>query len=72
VVERSETMDWRRNGMFTAFGLVYLGYFQYYLYNVAFLWMCAPITRTFGTLAAAPVMTFIDQCIQCVCDIHLK
>lgn len=64
VVEAKEEMDWRRHGMFCLFGLGYLGCFQYYLYNHLFVQWCKPITAAVGHLGAAPIKTFIDQCIH--------
>ncbi|KAJ9524495.1 hypothetical protein QJQ45_019552 [Haematococcus lacustris] len=64
VVERKEDIDWRRNGLFTFFGFAYLGCFQYWLYNDLFVRMCRPITAAVGHYGAAPVKTFIDQCIH--------
>lgn len=29
-------MDWKRHSIFVTFGFLYLGGFQYYLYNVKF------------------------------------
>ncbi len=40
------------------------GCFQYYLYNHLFVQWCKPITAAVGHLGAAPIKTFIDQCIQ--------
>ncbi|GBG00328.1 hypothetical protein Rsub_13098 [Raphidocelis subcapitata] len=56
--------DWKRHGLFCGFGLVYLGGFQYYLYNHLFVRWCAPITAAVGHKGAAPVKTFIDQAIH--------
>ena len=36
VVEKREEVDWKRHFIFVTFGFVYLGGFQYYLYNVKF------------------------------------
>eukprot|EP00747_Dinoflagellata_sp_TGD_P184711 gnl/TRDRNA2_/TRDRNA2_40601_c0_seq1.p1 gnl/TRDRNA2_/TRDRNA2_40601_c0~~gnl/TRDRNA2_/TRDRNA2_40601_c0_seq1.p1 ORF type:complete len:198 (-),score=24.85 gnl/TRDRNA2_/TRDRNA2_40601_c0_seq1:87-680(-) len=36
-VEDSESIDWRRNAVFATFGAVYLGGFQYFLYNRLFV-----------------------------------
>lgn len=35
-VEKSESIDWRRNCVFGSFGLVYLGCVQYWVYSVLF------------------------------------
>jgi len=64
VIEGREEMDWSRHSVFCAFGLFYLGGFQYFLYNKLFVAWCKPITRTFGHRGSAPVKTFIDQGIQ--------
>jgi len=46
IVERRETMDWRRNAVFVSFGFLYLGGFQYWLYVSRFTkWF--PSTATF-------------------------
>jgi len=36
VIEKREDIDWKRHFVFVTFGFVYLGGFQYYLYNVKF------------------------------------
>ena len=36
VIEGREEMDWKRHSIFVTFGFLYLGGFQYYLYNVKF------------------------------------
>ncbi|GFR46773.1 hypothetical protein Agub_g8401 [Astrephomene gubernaculifera] len=64
VVERREDVDWRRHSMFLMFGFGYLGCWQYYLYNNLFVRWCKPITALVGHAGAAPVKTFIDQCIH--------
>jgi hypothetical protein len=64
VVEKKEEIDWRRNAMFTTFGFLYLGGFQYYLYNVKFAQWCGAITRMSGHLGSAPFKTFLDQFIH--------
>lgn len=56
--------DLKRHGLFCAFGLFYLGGFQYYLYNHLFVRWCAGITAAVGHKGAAPVKTFIDQAIH--------
>eukprot|EP00005_Dracoamoeba_jomungandri_P007480 CAMPEP_0174270374 /NCGR_PEP_ID=MMETSP0439-20130205/44230_1 /TAXON_ID=0 /ORGANISM="Stereomyxa ramosa, Strain Chinc5" /LENGTH=181 /DNA_ID=CAMNT_0015359675 /DNA_START=29 /DNA_END=574 /DNA_ORIENTATION=- len=57
--ERRETIDWKRNLVFTCFGFFYLGGFQYYLYNSMF-------PRFFpgtGTRMACKKL-FVDQAIH--------
>jgi len=55
VVEKREKIDWRRNAIFTGFGVFYVGGFQYYLYSVKFKQWCGSITQAFGHRGAAPV-----------------
>jgi hypothetical protein len=64
VVEKREKMDWQRNAMFTAFGFVYLGGFQYWLYNVKFTQWTPAITKLVGKEGCPAVLTFLDQCIH--------
>ncbi|MEW5308842.1 MAG: hypothetical protein WDW38_000772 [Sanguina aurantia] len=64
VMESREEMDWRRHAMFCSFGLVYLGCFQYYLYNTLFVRWCSGITAAVGHRGSAPIKTFIDQAIH--------
>ena len=64
VVERKEKIDWRRNAMFTTFGFMYLGGFQYWLYNVQFTKWCGAITAVSGHVGSAPIKTFIDQVLH--------
>ena len=45
----------QRNAVFSSFGFVYLGAFQYYLYNSLFSRMCGPLTRRFGHWGTAPI-----------------
>ena len=37
-LEKREKVDWKRVGLFTAFGCVYFGGFQYFLYVKCFSW----------------------------------
>ena len=55
VVEKREKIDWRRNAIFTGFGIFYVGGFQYYLYSVKFKQWCGWITKSSGHIGAAPV-----------------
>ena len=64
VIEKRENIDWNRHAVFCTFGFVYLGGFQYWLYNVKFTQWCGPITAKFGHKASAPIKTFIDQAIH--------
>ena len=64
VLEGREEMDWKRHATFCTFGFLYLGGFQYWLYNVKFTQWCGPITSRFGHKASAPIKTFIDQAIH--------
>jgi len=64
VVEGRRELDLRRHGMFCAFGFFYLGGFQYWLYNHAFVRLCAPLTAAVGHTLSAPVKVFIDQAIH--------
>ncbi|PNG99930.1 Protein sym1 [Tetrabaena socialis] len=64
VMERREEVDWRRHGMFVAFGFGYLGCWQFYLYNDLFVRWCKPLTALVGHVGSAPIKTFIDQCIH--------
>lgn len=64
VIERKEDVDWRRHGMFCAFGAFYLGGFQYYLYNHLFVRWCGSLTAAVGHKGTAPIKTFIDQAIH--------
>jgi len=41
IVEKKKEIDWRRNAVFGGFGLVYLGCFQYYMYNFIY-WRMFP------------------------------
>ena len=61
VVEKKEKIDWQRNAIFTAFGSVYLGGFQYWLYNVQFAKWTPTITKYAGKEGLAPVLTLLDQ-----------
>ena len=40
------------------------GGFQYWLYNVKFTQLCAPLTARFGHRGVAPVKVFLDQAIH--------
>ena len=40
------------------------GGFQYWLYNIQFTKMCAPLTARFGHRGVAPVKVFLDQAIH--------
>lgn len=64
VLEKREDVDWKRHGVFITFGLVYLGGFQYYLYNHLFVRWCAGMTAVLGHKGSAPIKTFIDQAIH--------
>eukprot|EP01023_Acetabularia_acetabulum_P009722 TRINITY_DN1439_c0_g2_i2.p1 TRINITY_DN1439_c0_g2~~TRINITY_DN1439_c0_g2_i2.p1 ORF type:complete len:220 (-),score=22.25 TRINITY_DN1439_c0_g2_i2:249-908(-) len=64
VIEKKETIDWRRNGVFSLFGFLYLGGFQYYLYNHLFTQICGPLRSTFGHIGTSPIKTFLDQAIH--------
>jgi len=64
VLEGREEMDWKRHATFCTFGFLYLGGFQYWLYNVKFTQWCGPITARFGHKASAPIKTFIDQALH--------
>lgn len=64
VIERREEVDWKRHFIFVTFGFCYLGGFQYYLYNVKFTQLCAPLTASFGHKAVSPLKTFLDQGIH--------
>ncbi len=64
VLEGRDEMDWKRHATFCTFGFLYLGGFQYWLYNVKFTQWCGPITSKFGHKASAPIKTFIDQAIH--------
>lgn len=64
VLEGREELDWKRHATFCTFGFLYLGGFQYWLYNVKFTQWCGPITSRFGHKASAPIKTFIDQAIH--------
>lgn len=61
VLERREEIDWSRHIAFSAFGIIYLGGFQYWLYNIKFSQLCAPLTARFGHAAVAPIKVFLDQ-----------
>ena len=61
VLERREEIDWNRHIAFSAFGVIYLGGFQYWLYNIKFSQLCAPLTARFGHAAVAPIKVFLDQ-----------
>ncbi|KNC50766.1 peroxisomal membrane family protein [Thecamonas trahens ATCC 50062] len=75
VVEKRETMDWRRNASFALFGFVYLGAIQYALYVPVFQrifpyttqWLAKPIrarlkdTRGLRTMLA---QVGLDQCVH--------
>lgn len=64
IIEGRDEMDWKRHGIFVTFGFLYLGGFQYYLYNVKFTQICAPLTAAFGHKAVSPLKTFLDQGIH--------
>lgn len=64
VIEGKKEIDWTRHAVFCTFGFVYLGGFQYWLYNVKFSQWCGPITQKFGHKATAPVKVFLDQAIH--------
>ena len=40
------------------------GGFQYWLYNIKFTKLCAPLTARFGHAAVAPIKVFLDQGIH--------
>jgi len=60
-IEKRETVDVRRNVVFSLFGFFYLGGFQYHLYNNLF-------TRWFPGIGTRVVLTklAVDQCVQYV------
>jgi len=75
VVERRETIDWKRNSAFAMFGFFYLGGVQYSIYVPLFSRMF-PNAASFATkplaqklkdlpgIAAMLAQVFIDQCIH--------
>lgn len=64
VMERREEMDWRRNATFTAFGFMYLGGFQYFLYNKVFQRLCHHLKYTHGQTVAVGSKVFLDQALH--------
>jgi hypothetical protein len=64
IVEGRKEVDWTRNAAFTIFGFAYLGGFQYWLYNVKFTQLCAPLTARVGHKGVAPIKTLLDQGLQ--------
>lgn len=75
VVERRETVDWRRNAAFAMFGFFYLGGVQYTLYVPVFsrlfpnaaAFARKPLAQKFQDskgIFAMLAQTFIDQCIH--------
>lgn len=64
VIEGKKEVDWNRHAVFCTFGFLYLGGFQYWLYNVKFTQWCGPLTKKFGHKATAPIKVFIDQAIH--------
>ncbi|KAK9789228.1 hypothetical protein WJX73_004317 [Symbiochloris irregularis] len=64
VVEKREELDWSRHLGFVAFGFLYLGSVQYYLYNVKFVQWCGGITAQVGHAGVAPLKTLMDQGIH--------
>lgn len=59
--KRWDEVDWRRHGLFCGFGLVYLGGFQYWLYNRAFVRLCAAATRAGGRAGSVAAKVVVDQ-----------
>merc|ERR1712039_760746 len=44
-VEKKEDIDWKRNGVFTAFGFAYLGCAQWFVYVTVFTRLCPGAVR---------------------------
>lgn len=63
-VERKSELDWKRNGLFTAFGMTYLGMWQYQLYARLFPAWTPAITRLVGPTFIAPALVFLDQAVH--------
>jgi len=68
VIEGRDEIDWRRQATFTIFGFMYLGGFQYTLYNNAFPKVCAGIKHSFkgqtGKTLSVGAQVFLDQAIH--------
>eukprot|EP00210_Caulerpa_lentillifera_P004291 g4094.t1 len=64
VVEKRETIDWQRNAVYSVFGFIYLGMFQYYLYNIKFAKWCKGIVDNFGRVGMPVVKVGLDQFVH--------
>jgi hypothetical protein len=61
VIEQKDELDYKRLGLFTTFGCIYLGGWQYFLFNKAFVsWERRMITMQYNKIASSAVLTFID------------
>jgi hypothetical protein len=61
VIEHKDELDYKRLGLFTTFGCVYLGGWQYFLFNKAFVsWEKQMIMRQFNKATSSTVLTFLD------------
>jgi protein Mpv17 len=61
VIEDKKELDFKRLGLFTTFGFAYLGGWQYFLFNKAFVRCEKHMTvRKYGRGTSAAVLTFLD------------
>lgn len=61
IIEDKNDIDLKRLGLFTTFGFVYLGGWQYFLFNKAFVRCEQHMTaRKYGRGTSAAVLTFLD------------
>lgn len=61
IIEDKKELDWKRLGLFTTFGFAYLGGWQYFLFNKAFV-RCEKYMsiRKYSRGTTSTVLTFLD------------
>jgi hypothetical protein len=61
IIERKDELDYKRLGLFTTFGCVYLGGWQYFLFNKVFV-NCERqmVMLQYNKLTSSSVLTFLD------------
>ena len=61
VIEQKDEIDYKRLGLFTTFGCVYLGGWQYFLFNKAFVnFERQMVMWQYNKLTSSSVLTFLD------------
>jgi protein Mpv17 len=61
VIEQKEEIDFKRLGLFASFGFAYLGGWQYYLFNKAFVEYDRYMrVKNLGVVTRSVVLTFLD------------